>query len=373
MTLDLEAPPSSAPTAAAASLPVRLRRLRRTPPSARWSARPASIPRCSSRRCSCNRARAVRDPIGSMPGQARLSPDLAAEEAARLAELGVGGVILFGLPESKDALGSEASAEDGIVQEAFRRIRALELPLVDDRGHVPVRVHGPRPLRAARGRRQRRQRRRARPARRDGRDPGASRRGHRRAERDDGRPGRRDPCGARLRKASSRPRSWPTPRSTPRPSTARSVRRPTARRPSAIDGVTRWTRPTVARRCGRWPSTSPRAPTSCLSNRRCPDSTSSPRLAPGSTCRSPPTRCPGEFAMIAAAAERGWLDGRRAMTEAVTGDRPGRRRDRHHLCRRGPRDLDPGGAMSADEQVYIQALALGLDPAVAATERRGAP
>jgi porphobilinogen synthase len=71
-----------------------------------------------------------RDPIGSMPGQARLSPDLAAEEAARLAELGVGGIILFGLPESKDPLGTEASADDGIVQDAFRRIRALELPLV---------------------------------------------------------------------------------------------------------------------------------------------------------------------------------------------------------------------------------------------------
>jgi porphobilinogen synthase len=71
-----------------------------------------------------------REPIDSMPGQARLSPDLAAEEAARLAELGVGGVILFGLPEAKDGLGSGASAEDGIVQDAFRRIRALELPIV---------------------------------------------------------------------------------------------------------------------------------------------------------------------------------------------------------------------------------------------------
>jgi porphobilinogen synthase len=71
-----------------------------------------------------------RDPIGSMPGQARLSPDLAAEEAAHLAGLGVGGIILFGLPSSKDALGSGASAEDGMVQDAFRRIRRLELPIV---------------------------------------------------------------------------------------------------------------------------------------------------------------------------------------------------------------------------------------------------
>ncbi|HYK96420.1 MAG TPA: porphobilinogen synthase, partial [Candidatus Dormibacteraeota bacterium] len=53
-----------------------------------------------------------------------------ADEAARLAALGIGGVILFGLPESKDDLGTGASADDGIVQEAFRRIRALELPIV---------------------------------------------------------------------------------------------------------------------------------------------------------------------------------------------------------------------------------------------------
>jgi porphobilinogen synthase len=59
-----------------------------------------------------------------------MSADVAAEEAARLAELGVGGVILFGLPETKDPEGSEASDDDGIVQQAFRRIRALEPPLV---------------------------------------------------------------------------------------------------------------------------------------------------------------------------------------------------------------------------------------------------
>ncbi len=74
--------------------------------------------------------RGVREPIGSMPGVARLSPDTAADEAARLADLGIGGVILFGLPETKDALGSGASADDGIVQATFRRIRALELQLV---------------------------------------------------------------------------------------------------------------------------------------------------------------------------------------------------------------------------------------------------
>jgi porphobilinogen synthase len=65
----------------------------------------------------------VREPVESMPGVARVSPDVAADEAARLAGLGVGGVILFGLPEHKDPLGSEASAVGGIVQDAFRRIK----------------------------------------------------------------------------------------------------------------------------------------------------------------------------------------------------------------------------------------------------------
>ena len=72
----------------------------------------------------------IREAIGSMPRQARLSPDLVVEEAARLADLGVGGLILFGLPAAKDATGSGASADDGIVQDALRRIRARDLPLV---------------------------------------------------------------------------------------------------------------------------------------------------------------------------------------------------------------------------------------------------
>jgi porphobilinogen synthase len=72
----------------------------------------------------------VREEVASMPGVVRLSPDLAAAETARLADLGIGGVLLFGLPEYKDPLGSGASDDDGIVQDAFRRISALELPIV---------------------------------------------------------------------------------------------------------------------------------------------------------------------------------------------------------------------------------------------------
>jgi porphobilinogen synthase len=130
MTLDLEAPPSSAQTASRVSLPVRPRRLRRTP-ALRALVRETHLhPAMLVAPLFVRPGSAIREPIASMPGQARLSPDLAAEEAGRLAELGVGGVILFGLPESKDPLGSGASDDDGIVQDAFRRIRALALPLV---------------------------------------------------------------------------------------------------------------------------------------------------------------------------------------------------------------------------------------------------
>ena len=129
MTLDLEAP-TSAPTAAAASMPIRPRRLRRTPALRALVRETRLHPSMLIAPLFVQPGDGRRDPIASMPGQARLSPDLAADETARLADLGVGGVILFGLPEAKDPFGSEASAEDGIVQEAFRRIRALELPIV---------------------------------------------------------------------------------------------------------------------------------------------------------------------------------------------------------------------------------------------------
>jgi porphobilinogen synthase len=71
-----------------------------------------------------------RDPIGSMPGVERLSPDEAVIETRRLASLGVGGVILFGLPASKDPVGTGAWMEDGIVQETLRRLRDADLDIV---------------------------------------------------------------------------------------------------------------------------------------------------------------------------------------------------------------------------------------------------
>jgi porphobilinogen synthase len=72
----------------------------------------------------------VREPISSLPGQSRVSPDEAVRDAESLAALGVGGVLLFGLPPEKDEGGSGAWLDDGIVQQALRRLTAAELPLV---------------------------------------------------------------------------------------------------------------------------------------------------------------------------------------------------------------------------------------------------
>jgi porphobilinogen synthase len=130
MTLDLEELRASASDVPPADLPVRPRRLRRTSALRALVRETRLHPSMLVAPLFVQPGSGRREPIGSMPGQARLTPDLAAEEAARLADLGVGGIILFGLPGAKDGIGSEASAEDGIVQDAFRRIRALELPLV---------------------------------------------------------------------------------------------------------------------------------------------------------------------------------------------------------------------------------------------------
>ncbi len=62
-------------------------------------------------------------PVVSMPGVARLSADRAAREAETVRRLGIPGVILFGIPETRDATGSEACAAHGVVQEAIRAIK----------------------------------------------------------------------------------------------------------------------------------------------------------------------------------------------------------------------------------------------------------
>ena len=75
-----------------------------------------------------------RKEVGSMPGVFQVSADEALREVGEAAELGVSGVILFGLPSGKDAMGSEAYAADGVTQQAVRTIKAAypEMLVVTD-------------------------------------------------------------------------------------------------------------------------------------------------------------------------------------------------------------------------------------------------
>lgn len=65
----------------------------------------------------------IKEEIPSMPGQYRYSVDRMEEKLIQLADAGVGSVMLFGIPEHKDELGSGAYAQDGIVQTAFRKAK----------------------------------------------------------------------------------------------------------------------------------------------------------------------------------------------------------------------------------------------------------
>ncbi len=73
-------------------------------------------------------------PIVSMPGQFQYPLSALGEQAIAAAELGLGGVLLFGIPEVKDELGSGAYAADGVVQRAIRAIKdaAPDLLVVTD-------------------------------------------------------------------------------------------------------------------------------------------------------------------------------------------------------------------------------------------------
>ena len=96
--------------------------------------------------------RRVRNEIASMPGVAQLSVDLAVREAEEAFQLGVPGVILFGIPKKKDPRGSEAYARSGIIQQAIRAIKDKlpELVVITDvclceytsHGHCGVVVKG---------------------------------------------------------------------------------------------------------------------------------------------------------------------------------------------------------------------------------------
>ena len=76
----------------------------------------------------------IKEPIKSMDDCFHFSPDTIAAEAVEVASLGIPAVLLFGLPDKKDDIGSQAWAEDGVVQKAIREIKkaAPELLVVTD-------------------------------------------------------------------------------------------------------------------------------------------------------------------------------------------------------------------------------------------------
>ena len=73
-------------------------------------------------------------PVSSMPGVAQLTVDRAVKECLEVNSLGIPAVILFGIPEQKDSMGSEAYADHGVVQQAIRAIKETipELLVITD-------------------------------------------------------------------------------------------------------------------------------------------------------------------------------------------------------------------------------------------------
>ena len=94
----------------------------------------------------------VRAPITSMPGCAQMSIDVLVEEVKGVEGDGIPAVILFGIPDRKDATGSSGYADDGIIQRALRAIKQAGIELLvitdvclceyTDHGHCGVVVNG---------------------------------------------------------------------------------------------------------------------------------------------------------------------------------------------------------------------------------------
>ncbi len=100
----------------------------------------------------------IKKEIPSMPGIYQQSIEHIVAEAKEVHELGIPAVILFGIPEAKDAVGQDAYSETGIIQETIRAIKEAVPELTGDHRRLPVRVHRPRPLRRDQGRRRRQRR-----------------------------------------------------------------------------------------------------------------------------------------------------------------------------------------------------------------------
>jgi len=107
-----------------AQFPIRrMRRLRRTPALRRLVQETQVVPSQLIWPLFVMHGEGVRRPVAAMPGVAQLSVDELVQDAARAQSLELGGIMLFGIPATKDATGSEAHDEQGIVQQAIRAVK----------------------------------------------------------------------------------------------------------------------------------------------------------------------------------------------------------------------------------------------------------
>jgi len=102
---------------------VRLRRLRYEPAIRRMVQETSLSPERLILPLFVRTGQNVRQPISAMPGNFQLSIDELIKEAEEAAALGIGGIILFGIPETKDAIGSDALSEHGIIAQAVRAVK----------------------------------------------------------------------------------------------------------------------------------------------------------------------------------------------------------------------------------------------------------
>lgn len=123
---------------------LRPRRLRRTPALRRMVRETTLGPDNLIYPLFVRHGEGIQKPISSMPGQFQWSVDTAAREATEVAEMGIPAVLLFGIPEHKDAEGSENYNPNGIVPQAIRAIKQAvpDLVVISDMCFCEYTDHG---------------------------------------------------------------------------------------------------------------------------------------------------------------------------------------------------------------------------------------
>ncbi|MCZ2816871.1 porphobilinogen synthase [Modestobacter sp. VKM Ac-2984] len=100
------------------------RRLRSTPAMRRWTAQTRLAPADLVLPVFVKEGISEPVPISSMPGVVQHTPESLRKAAAEAAEVGISGLMLFGIPADKDPVGSQADAADGVVNAALQQLRA---------------------------------------------------------------------------------------------------------------------------------------------------------------------------------------------------------------------------------------------------------